>query len=166
MLEAIHGFLHDKLALSAVFLLFSLIILRYRYLRFRFKGRDREFLLEAGGPVKDDKSPDRIHALVTTEAVDGGKVVNHIPALLKQPKALKYSGTITSQPIQKDDSWHFSLWNDKAKDARQCISNVRYRVQNQDRPFPAKMGDAVSVHVDHETHGIVFFEHLEILETS
>lgn len=77
---------------------------------------------------------------------------------------MKYTGTIASEPVVKDNDWRFELWNEKAKEGRQCISNVRYRVENQGQPFPAKFGDAVSVFVDHETHGVIFFEHLEVLE--
>lgn len=120
-------------------------------------------------PGEDSK-----HRTARTEPANEARVVDRTATVSDVPdvrinkfrnwNSMKYVGTITSKPVNRDNDWRFSIWNDKAGEGRECISSVRYRVENQGQPFPADVGDIVGVFVDHETHGVVWFEHLEILK--
>jgi hypothetical protein len=76
----------------------------------------------------------------------------------------KFIGKIAVNPELRDGKWYFSIWNEKDHAGINCISSVRFEVENRDVPFNFKPHELVEVIGDVRAPGTLFFEQINLLK--
>ena len=77
----------------------------------------------------------------------------------------KFIGQVASKPERRDGRWFFFVWNAKARKGINCISSVRFEVDNREVPLAMNPLDEVEV-IGEETLGTCYFDCVSLLKAA
>ena len=73
-----------------------------------------------------------------------------------------FIGQISSEVERKDNRWHFSLFNEKTAKEIECVSSMKFEVENKDLELILKPKVFVKVYGSQPLPGQFLFDRFEI----
>jgi hypothetical protein len=75
----------------------------------------------------------------------------------------KFIGQVSTKPERRDGRLYFSIWNTRTNEGINCISSVRFEVDNKDVPLDLKPLDTVEVIGEVRMQGTCFFDSVNVV---